>query len=141
MKNNDAFEAEMCSALMKKYKLHLEKSCFSTGSMPNYLLLDSTRNIHSYIEFCDLEDGKLESSHVDSKMQDRGVLGIIRTQYSQLDRPLFFVFKDSTGVFHAIESTPIREHLLEARENNISAFMIQNADRLQDVLPQIYKEL
>lgn len=141
MKNNDIFEAEMCSALKKKYKLHLEKSCFSTGSMPNYLLLDSTRNIHSYIEFCNFENGGIESSHVDVKKQTRGVIGIIRTQYSQLDRPLFFIFKDSSGVFHAIESTPIREHLLEERESDISSFIIQNADKLQDVLPQIYKEL
>ena len=141
MKNSDAFEAEMCAALKAKYKLHIEKSCFSTGAIPNYLLLDSTRNIHSYIEFCDVVDGVFESAHIDVKSPNKGVIDIVRTQYSQLDRPLFFIYKDEKGIFRVIESTPIREHLLDERDDNVSIFMIQNADALQDVLTNVYKEL
>lgn len=141
MKNNETFEAEMCSAIKSKYKLHIERSCFSTGSMPNYLLLDSTRNIHSYIEFCSVNGDYIESAHFGAKNLLRGVLDVLRTQFSQLDRPLFFIFKDKVGNYQAIESTPIREHLLEHRDGSISSFMISNADKLQDVLPQIYHEL
>ena len=134
-------EAEMCASLRKKYRINIEKASFSKASIPNYIILDSTRNIHSYVEFCKIEKEQLVSSHWDIKDQLRGVLSVIQTQYSQLDRPLFFMFPDENGVFYAIESSVVREHLLEERDPAVTTFMINNSDKFQDVFPKIHKEL
>ena len=141
MKNSEANEARMCEILRSKYKLRIEKSCFSTGAMPNYIILDSTRNIHSYVEFCDIGDGVLTSIHIDNKQPLSGLVDVLRTQYSQLDRPLFFIFQNSTGTLMTIESEIVREHLLNKRDDDISAFISTSADKLQDVIPLIYREL
>lgn len=124
----------------KKYsKLHLEKACFSIGSIPNYILLDSTRNIHSYFEFCSLVNGRVHSVHIGDS-DNNGLLGLLRTQYSQLDRPLFFII-NIKGSLYSIESEIIREHLLEGRDRDVSNFIIENADRFQDVITFITQEL
>lgn len=141
MKNSEANEARMCEILHSKYKLRIEKSCFSTGAMPNYIILDSTRNIHSYVEFCDIQDGVLTSIHIDNKQPLIGLVDVLRTQYSQLDRPLFFIFSNSNETLMTIESQIVREHLLYKRDDDISTFIITNADKFQDVLPLIYREL
>lgn len=133
------FEKEINTQLCKQIRLRIEQACFATGYIPNYILLDSTRNIHSYIEYCNYQNGKLFSSHWDSESND-GLINLLRTQYSQLDRPLFFIFKID-GVFRAIESSPIREHLLENRDNNISQFFIEHSDPLREIIPQIIQEL
>lgn len=134
-------EADMCQSLRKKYRLNIEKANFSTAFIPNYILLDSTRNIYSYLEFCKVEKNGLVSSHWDIEHQLSGVLAMIQTQYSQLDRPLFFVFNDSNGQTCIIESSPVREHLLEERDGNITGFMLANADKFQDVFQKIHDEL
>lgn len=141
MNNFENYEAEMCSSLRKKYRMNIEKANFSTGCIPNYILLDSTRNIHSYIEFCKKEGNNLTSAHWNNKNQLHGVLSIIRTQYSQLDRPLFFIFPDESGNLYIIESSEVREHLLENRDENVTAFMVNNADKFQDIYRQIHSEL
>ncbi|MBP5721360.1 MAG: hypothetical protein J6W82_09910 [Bacteroidales bacterium] len=141
MSNGHEYEASLCQKLRSKYKINIEKASFSTASIPNYIILDSTRNIHSYVEFCKIEKEQLVSSHWDIKDQLRGVLSVIQTQYSQLDRPLFFMFPDENGVFYSIESSVVREHLLEERDPAITTFMINNSDKFQDVFPKIHKEL
>ena len=141
MSNFDVYEAEMCSSLRKKYRLNIEKASFSTNSIPNYILLDSTRNIHSYLEFCQKEGNSLVSAHWGLQDQLKGVLSVVRTQYSQLDRPLFFIFPDEKGTLYIIESTDVREHLLEDRDEHVTSFMIDNANKFQDMFKQIYDEL
>lgn len=141
MNSFDAYEAEMCSSLRKKFRLNIEKASFSTNSIPNYILLDSTRNIHSYLEFCQKSGDNLVSTHWGLQDQLKGVLSVVRTQYSQLDRPLFFIFPDEKGTLYIIESADVREHLLEARDEHVTSFMINNADKFQDMFKQIHDEL
>lgn len=141
MSNFDVYEAEMCSSLRKKYRLNIEKASFSTNSIPNYILLDSTRNIHSYLEFCQKDGNNLVSAHWGLQDQLKGVLSVVRTQYSQLDRPLFFIFPDEKGTLYIIESSDVREHLLEDRDEQVTSFMIDNADKFQDMFKQIHDEL
>lgn len=134
------FEEGVCSLLCKQYKVHIEKACFANGFIPNYILLDSTRNIHSYLEFCKMNDGMLSSSHWDGHSIE-GLVQLLRTQYSQLDRPLFFIFQADNGEYRIIESSPIREYLLEGGNGSISQFMIDNSDELKDTILKISKEL
>lgn len=141
MSNFEVYEAEMCSSLRKKYRLNIAKASFSTNSIPNYILLDSTRNIHSYLEFCQKDGNNLVSAHWGLQDQLKGVLSVVRTQYSQLDRPLFFIFPDEKGTLYIIESSDVREHLLEDRDDQVTSFMIANADKFQDMFKQIYDEL
>lgn len=141
MNSFDVYEAEMCSSLRKKYRLNIEKASFSTNSIPNYILLDSTRNIHSYLEFCQKSGDNLVSAHWGLQDQLKGVLSVVRTQYSQLDRPLFFIFPDEKGTLYIIESADVREHLLEDRDEHVTSFMIDNADKFQDMFKQIHDEL
>ena len=141
MNNSYAYEEEMCSFLRKNYKLNIERASFSTASIPNYILLDSTRNIHSYLEFCQKDGNSLVSAHWGLQDQLKGVLSVVRTQYSQLDRPLFFIFPDEKGTLYIIESAEVREHLLEDRDEHVTSFMIDNADKFQDMFKQIHDEL
>ena len=141
MNSFDSYEADMCSSLRKKYRLNIEKASFSTNSIPNYILLDSTRNIHSYLEFCQKSGDNLISAHWSLKDQLKGVLSVVRTQYSQLDRPLFFIFPDEKGTLYTIESSDVREHLLKDRDEHVTSFMIDNADKFQDMFRQIHKVL
>lgn len=141
MNSFDAYEAEMCSSLRKKYRLSIEKASFATDSIPHYILLDSTRNIHSYLEFCQKNGDSLVSAHWGLQDQLKGVLSVVRTQYSQLDRPLFFIFPDEKGTLFIIESEDVREHLLEYRDEHVTAFMIDNAEKFQEMFKQIHNEL
>ncbi|WP_052752890.1 hypothetical protein [Kordia zhangzhouensis] len=76
-----------------KYKINIEEANFSTGWIPKYILLDRTRNIHSYAVFVNsIEISKEE------------LIEYSKIRYSSLDRPLFiFHYKhDETLSFFEI---------------------------------------
>ena len=52
MINLDAIESDILQSLKGKYKFKIEKACFSKGWVPNYILLDRTRNILLYNNLC-----------------------------------------------------------------------------------------
>lgn len=141
MKVNAEIEAELGSELKSKYRLNIEKACFAQNYIPNYILLDSTRNIHSYIEFCILESGHLYSTHWGKEDILNGLVKVLQIQTSQLDRPLFFIFKDETDTYKVIESNLIKERILEGEGATIENFIIENTDTLNEVLPLIKREL
>lgn len=141
MKVNLEIEAELCSELKSKYRLNIEKACFAQNYIPNYILLDSTRNIHSYIEFCILESGHLYSIHWSKGDMLKGLVRVLQVQTSQLDRPLFFIYKDETETYKVIESNLIKEQILEGESANTEDFIIKNSDIFSEILPQIKREL
>lgn len=141
MKINADTEAKLCSELKAKYRLNIEKACFAKNYIPNYILLDSTRNIHSYIEFCALESGHLKSAHWSEKDINNGLIRVLQVQTSQLDRPLFFIYKDEKGIYKAIESNLVKERILEGEAATIEDFIITNSDTFSEILPLIKREL
>ncbi len=75
------------------YKINIEEANFSKGWIPKYILLDRTRNIHSYAVFVNsIEISKEE------------LIEYSKIRYSSLDRPLFiFHYKhDETLSFFEI---------------------------------------
>lgn len=139
----DTFENgnRLAALLTKQYRIHIEKACFATDSIPNYILLDSTRNIHSYLEFCVLTNNSLESVHWNTNNLFSGIISVIQTQYSKLDRPLFFIYQNESSEIMGIESTPIREYILENGESGLYNFIIANSDTFSDLLLKIKNEL
>lgn len=141
MKINAEIEADICSEFKSKYRLNIEKACFAQNHIPNYILLDSTRNIHSYMEFCVLESGHLSSIHWDEGDILGGLIRVLQVQTSQLDRPLFFIFKEESGTYKVIESNLVKEHILEGNAATIEDFIIENSDTFSEILPLIKREL
>ena len=65
---------------------------------------------------------------------------MLSLQYSDLDRPLFFIyFKDNKLMI--IEGNYIREAILENPNLDLFEFMVDNSDKLSDVIFKIIKEL
>ena len=80
-------------ALIKnKYKLNIEISSFQKGFIPNYILLDKTRNIHSYIIVADYNNSTIGGNHYNKDIVFNYILiELLKIQYSTLDRPLFLI--------------------------------------------------
>ena len=91
------YENTECLTLHKQYKFHIEDANFSKGFIPKKILLDKTRNIHSYIIFCKIENNSLISKYWDCDNFLTSFKSILATQYSDLDRPLFFLFRDKNS--------------------------------------------
>ncbi|HPJ12958.1 MAG TPA: hypothetical protein PLV00_06195 [Caldisericia bacterium] len=81
------------------------------------------------------------STHWDKENLLNGLVKVLQVQTSQLDRPLFFIFKDETDTYKVIESNLIKERILEGEGANIENFIIENTDTLSEVLPLIKREL
>lgn len=141
MKDSIEIEADLCAEIKSKYRLNIEKACFAQNYIPNYILLDSTRNIHSYIEFCVLEDGHLHSIHWSKEDLLTGLIKVLQVQTSQLDRPLFFIYKDETETYKVIESDFVKERILEGEAATIEDFILTNSDTFTEILPLIKREL
>ena len=67
-----------------KYKLNIEKACFSKGWIPKYIILDRTRNIHSYCVFIFQDDFTFTNDFI-----NKDLIEFSKIRYSSLDRPLF----------------------------------------------------
>lgn len=118
----------------------IEEANFSKGFIPKHIILDRTRNIHSYIVFCDICEGKSSSIYWDNNSSKEGVISIVQTQYSQLNRPLFFVFQKDKQ-FVCIEGNEVREKLLANPEVDIISYMWNNSMSFMETSMLIHKEL
>lgn len=135
------FENRLSQKLKDSYKLRMDIANFATSFIPRDILLDRTRNIHSYMLFCEVKKGKIYSSYWDQNSMKNIILNFLRTQYSSLDRPLFFVMQNEDQSIHIIESTIVREELLNNPSTDLNSFMINKALEIFNVLPKIYREL
>lgn len=105
---------DILSILKDKYKFNIEKACFAKGAIPKLILLDRTRNIHSYIILCKkTEDNLISEDFLHGDDLEKNLVEITKIQFSELDRPLFIVFKNKTlkniGV---IEVSEVKELIL-----------------------------
>ena len=66
---------------------------------------------------------------------------MLALQYSDLDRPLFFIFRDNEGKYKAIEGNELRETFLENPHINITEYILENSYKLFDMLLRIKNEL
>lgn len=135
------FEERLSSNLKKNYKLRMDIANFATGFIPKYILLDRTRNIHSYMLFCEIKGEKVCCSYWNQNNMKESVMEFLKLQYSSLDRPLFLVLQDNKNNIHMLESTIIREQLLDNPSTDLNKFIISEAVEISDILPRIYKEL
>lgn len=135
------FEETSCSALAIKYKLHFENANFSKGLIPRKILLDRTRNIHSYFVFCKLENEVLESIYWTKDNFSKSIKSMIAKQYSDLGRPLFFVFQNKDNKYKAIEGGELREAILEQPDLDINQIIIDSSYSLNDLILKIKKEI
>ncbi len=111
--NFDKREKEIINILYSNYKLKFENACFSEGYIPKHIILDRTRNIHSYVIFICKEGEDYYSRYFKNKSNySSDLIQILKTQYSQLDRPLFFITETEDKKLVLIEGNELRELLL-----------------------------
>ena len=139
--SNEEFDFYISKRLKSTYRLNVELACFASGFVPKHILLDRTRNIHSYLLFLRNENQHIVTSICDTEHLKDGLINVLRTQYSQLDRPLFLIIQDFDNSLKVIEGNYIREKLLETPNENIENFLLSNAENFNDIIFSIKKEL
>ena len=86
----DSRTSKIRSQIKSDYKLTLHKACFSEGHIPRFIILDRTRNIHSYIDFYDYPSQNLRGEKLRSNDEIKEkLIKFCQIQYSTLDRPFF----------------------------------------------------
>lgn len=127
MKRLTSLENEIRLLLKTKYKFKIENACFASGSIPKLILLDRTRNIHSYIILCKKSKNNLLSSQFLHGFDlEKNLIEITRIQYSSLDRPLFLIYKEkSDGSLKAIEVSEIKELFLQNKLSSENLFQLE----------------
>ncbi|KAA6333460.1 hypothetical protein EZS27_018128 [termite gut metagenome] len=139
--SNEEFELSISSQLKRQYRLNIESSCFSTGYIPKHILLDRTRNIHSYLLFCRNDNHSIIGSYWERGKLQNELLNILRTQFSKLDRPLFFIIQDTDKTLKIIEGNFIREQMLQTPNSSIEEILLTQSNILQDIIFSIKNEL
>lgn len=134
------YENSVCSEINKLYRLKFEDANFAEGLIPQKILLDKTRNIHSYFVICRNFGNQLTSNYWNSRNFDNTIKPLLSLQYSDLDRPLFFIFYIKNDLM-AIEGNQIREAVLDNPGINIYEFMMSNSDKFSEIVMKIYNEL
>ncbi len=134
------FEVKILAKLRKDYRLKIEDANFAKGLIPVKILLDGTRNIHSYLVLCEKKENFLESSYWNKEDFDTNIKSMLSLQYSDLDRPLFFIYFENNKLM-LIEGNDIRETILENPNLDIFEYMVNNSYKLSDVIFKIFKEL
>ena len=131
------------SYLQNAFRLKIERASFACGRIPRYVLLDKTRNIHSYIIPCELRDGVVIAD-IDGEYHLSSIIAaLLQIQYSQLDRPLFFIINEHNNTLSTIEGNEIKEMLLEQVDSNvdINTYILKYAYDIKDVIYKIRGEL
>tara|TARA_B110000902_G_C13942185_1_gene450179 strand:+ start:81 stop:506 length:426 start_codon:yes stop_codon:yes gene_type:complete len=141
MKEIKTIEEEILLTLKTKYKFKFENACFATGFIPKLILLDRTRNIHSYFIICTKKEDRLLSSQF-KKNTDlaSNLISFSKIQFSALDRPLFLIFMDQEQErLKTIEISKVKELFFQEK------FSIRNLFNLaidfDQVAPLIKQEL
>jgi hypothetical protein len=136
-------EQYLVSRLKSEYKIKIEDACFSTGWIPKHILLDKTRNIHSYIVFASISKNNFFGRYF-SNNSDFGlnIYNLIKTQFSNLDRPLFFIIQDEKDDIQCIEGNEVREHIL-ANDSilNLNQMIMKEAFEFKNIINKIKSEL
>ena len=133
-------ENKECLSIAQKFKLHFEDANFAKGFIPKKVLLDSTRNIHSYWVFCKYKDGALSSNYWQPYSSIDSIKSMLSVQYSELDRPLFFIF-NRDNKYKIIEGNELREKILANPKLDITDYILNNSYDLIDTLFIIKKQL
>ena len=140
--NNEEHDNALISRISKMYRLHIESACFANACIPKFILLDRTRNIHSYIIPCRIVDGHIECSYKNGKTLSESVINLLKIQYSQLDRPVFLLFEDQNNSLKIIEGNYLRERVLEDGSiYDIENMLLKESLNLSEEILQIKKEL
>jgi hypothetical protein len=140
--NNIQYSKDLITKIYTKYKIKIEEACFSKGFIPKHIILDRTRNIHSYVTFVQFEKNRISGDLFEySKDFLLPLVEYVKIQYSQLDRPLFFIFLDDSGEVSSIDACEIRIHLLEHGGTKIINFINTNKINGQHLFTQIKNEL
>lgn len=132
---------ELCKVFADAYKLHIEEANFAKGLIPKDIILDRTRNIHSYVIFCQVSNELTDSEYWEDYNHEKRIKQILSLQYSELDRPLFIVFQDCNHKFKTIEGNFLREAILENQELDIKDYILSKSDNFDEIIPIIRKEL
>lgn len=135
------YENMECITLCKQYKFHIEDANFSKGFIPKKILLDRTRNIHSYLVFCKIENNSLLSEYWSGSNFTSAFKSILATQYSDLDRPLFFLFRDNNSMLKSIEGAEIRYAILKNPKLNIYNYILEHSICFNEVAFRLKREL
>lgn len=69
------------------------------------------------------------------------IMDVLRVQYSQLDRPLFLLYKDALNDIKIIEGGFIRDCILSDARINIQDCIFNDSDSLVEVVSKIKQEL
>jgi hypothetical protein len=137
-----AWEIDVLKNFKKDFKLNIEEACFATNYIPKHIILDKTRNIHSYVVFGTLENKKLTGTFFSiSNNFISDLIELIKVQFSSLDRPLFFLLKNSIGEIMTIEGNLIREFLLNNDSNGVIEYIEEEAIPFEIIANQIKMEL
>lgn len=136
-------ESIVIDELKSNYKLKIEEACFSTDWIPKHILLDRTRNIHSYFIFATFYKNIYKGRYFNNDNNfENDIIELIKTQYSKLDRPLFLIIQDENYHLLGIEASTIREFILENKQiQTIKNFISNNAIGLLEIISQIKLEL
>lgn len=105
-------DLDLVTLFRLKYKLKIEEACFSRGWIPNHIILDKTRNIHSYCVFFFQDDFTFTNNFI-----NKDLIELSRIKYSSLDRPLF-IFKISGDLSIKFFEIDEFKNLLEQKELN-----------------------
>lgn len=128
--------------LKSELKLKIESANFAQGYIPRDILLDRTRNIHSYIIPCLFNNEKVDSNYWSDTNFIDSIIALLRIQYSQLDRPLFFIIKKDND-YKIIEGNIIREYILanSVSQTDLLQFILSTSNNLSDMIYKIKSEL
>lgn len=138
----ELFEEKVINSLYQKYKLTVEEACFAKGWIPKHIILDRTRNIHSYIVFADYSNKVFKGRYFQSISSfQEDVIELVKIQYSKLDRPLFILYKHEDGAIYCIESNEIREHILNNRQVEISEYIVNASVNFDNIVDTIKTQL
>lgn len=126
------------AVLKKKYKLKIEEANFAHGFIPNYILLDRTRNIHSYLVPIGIDIVRsFENTTSDLSGNIELLKEYYKIQYSQLDRPLFLLFEDERGI-EFLDISNLKKYLL--REESFKEFL-DNRIKIDYLFPILKTQL
>jgi hypothetical protein len=124
-----------------EYNLKIEEACFSKGYIPRYIILDKSRNIHSYIVPCYISGKKLISSYWMNLRFEETILQFLKIQYSHLDRPLFFAYIYQNNIM-IIEGDDVKNYLCNEKSPDLLMdYMIENSYNFSETFKLIKQEL
>jgi hypothetical protein len=136
-------ELDYVYAIKNKYRLNIELASFAKGNIPKYILLDKTRNIHSYLVFASIVNNHIVGDYFGNGGDFKNfILELLRLQYSTLDRPVFLIV-DVESEMKIIECNVIREFLINEPNllKGINGLISDELDILDDVISRIKAEL